>query len=82
MCHNFASLYDGIPVGEMREGGAYRKNVFATNVRWVYFCKQCRELFENAQSQRKLMSLQHRIEALEKQQSFRGKLKALRAAAH
>ncbi len=82
ICQNFSSLYDGLSEGEMREGGAWRKNVFATQSRWVYFCKQCRTKFENALSLNKLSTLQQRIELLEEKQKFLNKkLKAMRARA-
>ena len=60
-----------------------RHNVFASNSRWVYFCEQCRRQFETAFPKNKVAGLQHRIEALEKEQkALRNKLKAMRAAAH
>jgi hypothetical protein len=76
VCENFTSLYD-IPEGQMREGGGWRQNVFAGRSRWVYFCKQCRERFENAFSERRMVDLVNRIRKLEQRHKLiKGGLRA------
>lgn len=68
ICGNFSSLYD-IPKGQHREGGGWRKNAFAPgNDRWAYFCKQCRERFENAFTERWLRNLKKKVKRIEERQ--------------
>lgn len=64
ICQNFTNLYD-IPKGQNREGGGWRKNVFATDGRWTYFCNQCRQRFENLFTRRRMLSLEAQVHKLQ-----------------
>jgi hypothetical protein len=81
ICQNFRSLYD-IPKGSHREGGGWRKNVFALRSKWTYFCPQCRERFENAFTERHLGNLFKKVAAAEqKQKQLREQLRKYRKLA-
>ena len=64
ICRNLSSLFD-IPKGQSREGGEGRKNVFAKKSKWSYFCKQCRERFENLLTERRMERLQNQVRKLQ-----------------
>jgi len=78
ICQNYTNVFD-IPVGQRREGGGWRKNVFAKNNRWTYFCKQCRERFENVLTERAILQLRKRVEQVAtRQKQLRDQVKRLR----
>lgn len=80
ICGNYTSLFD-IPEGQNREGGGWRDNVFASpeKPRWTYFCKQCRERFENVFSERRMIEMQRNIARLaEHQKRLRAEVRKLR----
>lgn len=61
---NSSSLFD-IPKGQKREGGGWRKNVFASEEKWSYFCKRCRERFENLLTERRMNTLKDQVKKLQ-----------------
>jgi hypothetical protein len=67
ICGNFTSLFD-VPKGAQREGGGWRHNVFMRQGRdkWAYFCKQCRERFENIWPGRRMQGLEKRIQVVDR----------------
>lgn len=80
ICGSFSQLYD-IPKGQYREGGGWRRDVFAPEGKdkWVYFCKQCRQRFENVSRERHLLRLAVQISALTRgQRRLRQRLRELR----
>ncbi|MBZ5671294.1 MAG: hypothetical protein LAO04_16375 [Acidobacteriia bacterium] len=65
ICGNFASLFD-LPEGHHREGGGWRTNAFLRKgkKKWVYFCRQCRERFENVWPERRMLAAERKLQAL------------------
>jgi hypothetical protein len=78
ICSTFVSLYGLPPEQKQREGGGWRHNAFSRHSKWVYFCPQCRERFENIFSERRMRRLEMRLKRLEqKQKNLSKRLKSI-----
>ncbi|HET9839848.1 MAG TPA: hypothetical protein VFR84_16595, partial [Candidatus Angelobacter sp.] len=65
ICSTFVSLYNLPPEQKQREGGGWRHNAFCARLKWVYFCTECRERFENIFTERRMHGLETRLKEIE-----------------